>query len=695
MLSSYTCQQKGVAAMWIEFAIAMLLLLSFLYLPGFLLSHSLGLRPMRAICFAPAMSVFFYTILANVAPLVGFTSSGISMFVCVLGIAVIASACSIIVKKSNRTLNCEQQCDIPFWSIALYVGIGSLVVTLVFVRNLDGAGSFLQEIDNVFHLGLIKIFAETGDYSFFGNTLYSGSDVQFLPPSELTAGFYPAAWHCLSAMVVSTLDCSIAMSANVVNTAMAGIVFPLSMCSLIYTLFDRSGKLQFCGSLCVMAAGAFPWVFLLFGPLYPNLMSYALLPLALSSFVDCFAPKVSVRSRMIAAASFVCAMVAIAASQPNAVFTAAVFLAPFCIWQVGRVSERLNISLRKRAAVRLSLMAIASFVIAAIWFAFYSMPAFQEVVTFNWAATNTPAQAVVNVLTLGLTFHTAAQVLFGIAVFVGLFKALFSRRYRWMVVSYLLAAIIYIVSTSSEGFAKSLLAGFWYTDPFRLSATVGLFAIPFAALGLSQFVSLALRMLKKKVNLGYRPVFVCSLAILSCLWLACVFFPNFTLPGYFSVDTAFSVVRAHVREQNDQKATNVLDADERSFIQKAMEIIPSGSLVLNEPNDGSAFAYSLYDMNIYYRYLTVDGVETSMSQVMRTSLADYTENPAVQQAVKDLGVEYVLILDQGGEQSDQRRFLGVYYPEQWVGFNKITDETPGFEVVLAEGDMRLYRIEQP
>ena len=30
--------------------------------------------------------------------------------------------------------------------------------------------------------------------------------------------------------------------------------------------------------------------------------------------------------------------------------------------------------------------------------------------------------------------------------------------------------------------------------------------------------------------------------------------------------------------------------------------------------------------------------------------------------------------------------------EIWCGIRAINDETPGFEVVLAEGDMRLYRI---
>ena len=40
----------------------------------------------------------------------------------------------------------------------------------------------------------------------------------------------------------------------------------------------------------------------------------------------------------------------------------------------------------------------------------------------------------------------------------------------------------------------------------------------------------------------------------------------------------------------------------------------------------------------------------------------------------------------------KNRYLFSYYPDQWTGIDAINDQTPGFEVVLSEGDMRLYRI---
>jgi hypothetical protein len=63
-----------------------------------------------------------------------------------------------------------------------------------------------------------------------------------------------------------------------------------------------------------------------------------------------------------------------------------------------------------------------------------------------------------------------------------------------------------------------------------------------------------------------------------------------------------------------------------------------------------------------------------------------------------MGIEYVLVLDKGVSYEDGV-WLSQYHKGQvveWGGITSIDDTTPGFSVVLAEGDeMRLYRIDQP
>ena len=52
----------------------------------------------------------------------------------------------------------------------------------------------------------------------------------------------------------------------------------------------------------------------------------------------------------------------------------------------------------------------------------------------------------------------------------------------------------------------------------------------------------------------------------------------------------------------------------------------------------------------------------------------------------------MLLLDQG-MRTNQTKHFWSYYPEQWSGIEGITDQTPGFKTILAEKDMRLYKIE--
>ena len=83
--------------------------------------------------------------------------------------------------------------------------------------------------------------------------------------------------------------------------------------------------------------------------------------------------------------------------------------------------------------------------------------------------------------------------------------------------------------------------------------------------------------------------------------------------------------------------------------------------------------------------------ETAESELIRTSLHEIGDNGAVRQAVASVGARYLLVLDGYGWDEDIYTALGDYWPNMWSGL-EVTDETPGFEVVLADGPLRLYRI---
>ena len=124
-------------------------------------------------------------------------------------------------------------------------------------------------------------------------------------------------------------------------------------------------------------------------------------------------------------------------------------------------------------------------------------------------------------------------------------------------------------------------------------------------------------------------------------------------------------------------------ASEDEFVKKALQIV-GNDLVVNNPYDGSLVLNSLYGMNIFYR-AKVETEELPQSVIIRTKLNEVATNPEVQQAVRETGARYVLLLD-----LENPALLG----DQSYFFSglQITDKDPGFEVVLREGPYRLYRI---
>lgn len=694
--------------MWTQFALVVAVLCVMLFAPGALLATSLRLRPLRALAVAPVLSVFEYVILTQAYAVAGVPASGLSLFVTTLLLAaVVTAATSALRGRAHRLAGgtsgekgergSSRGSDLDLATLALYLCVGAVVTAAIFLKDLDGPESYLQMYDNIFHLGVVRNFVESGSFSFVDCTLYSGVNLSFEPPSDLGTPFYPAAWHSLAAMAATATGSSVPLACNAVNTVLIGIVFPLSSYVLIDLLFRGDRRVCACGALCVLAFGVFPWGFIVFGPLYPNLMSYALLPAALSFFLAAFGNGLRPSDRVRHASLFVAGMVSVAASQPNAVFTAAVFLAPFVVWQVSRIADAPALRGRRRRAWRAGLALLAVVLIALIWRFCYGLSALQSVVTYEWPATSTLAQAVVNVLTLGLAERTAAQPLLAAAVLVGLVRVLRFRRLRWLAGSYLFAAVIYCVGTSTEGALKHLLAGFWYTDGYRLAATIGLFAIPLAAAGVGAAWSwVASRVFRPVESDGGAP---CErrnrralFGALAALWLVVMFYPNYDISGRMSVETAFGRVREHFEWGNSQESVNLFDAEERQFVLDALEEVPEGALILNEPNDGSLLAYPTMDANLYYRYFSIDGEESEESRLIRMDLDSYATDPDVRDAVASTGADYVLILGVGGEPSETRRYGDFYHPEDWDGFNDVNDETPGFEVVLARDDMRLYEL---
>lgn len=135
--------------------------------------------------------------------------------------------------------------------------------------------------------------------------------------------------------------------------------------------------------------------------------------------------------------------------------------------------------------------------------------------------------------------------------------------------------------------------------------------------------------------------------------------------------------------------------EEADFIDRVEEIVPPDAVIANVPNDGSAWSYGTEGLNTLFRRAKGwGGTDTAEeSEIIRTRLCDIDHDEEVRRVADDLGVKYVLLLD---DRSGDDRTLSYlrYSPDEWKGIESITPDTPGFKLLLSEGDMRLYEITQ-
>ena len=151
-------------------------------------------------------------------------------------------------------------------------------------------------------------------------------------------------------------------------------------------------------------------------------------------------------------------------------------------------------------------------------------------------------------------------------------------------------------------------------------------------------------------------------------------------------------------EKNDGSRRMGYDDEKIAFVERALEVTGPDAVVLNQPYDGSVYAYGVNGMNVYWRYMSgygasdEDGLETEASRILRTRLVAGLAgtDPLARQAIEESGAEYVLVLDR--DQEEMAAAFKPYVDADWAGFLALDDSNPGVEVVLAEGDMRLYRI---
>lgn len=676
--------------MWLSFALAVIVCLVLLYLPGFLLCRGLGLSSLSAFATAPLVDVACYCLVGLAYARLGVFSTTLNVFLPVLALGAVLFILRFV--KRGGQVSVAGRGD--WLAMGLYAIVGLVLGIYLFASALDMPYSIVSEYDNAFHLSVVRAFAESGVWSVLDVSKYMTPEDLAITPLGGN-GFYPACWHIVCALVATLFDNSAALAENAVNFTIAAFVFPLSMAYLFMSIFKKR-RIVYLGSLTTLAFVSYPWTLFIWGPVLPNVFAYALMPVIIGLFIRIVDGVTEKWIKAPGLIVFLLGFVTLAFTQPNAVFFCIVFLTPYCVWRIWTLPEDIVVRghriSRKGAAVAFVALVIV------IWVVLVYAPFFHNLIfAESWRSELSIEQAVSNVFTLGFGWFSPQWIL-AVVVLIGIVFSLVHRRYLWITVAYLYFCIAYVLCVATDGLLQLMLGGFWYADFYRLAACIAIVGVLVAAMGLEAVIELLERLLSKHRNAFY----VCVAAMLM-LFCFSNYAPVVPIGGNEQGHTALRQYHDLMMQSNDHNNESAhYSGSKRDFVERVKELVPEDSLVVNLPDDGSAYAYGVNGLRVYYReyrsyvdepYESPDDEtwETYESQHIRLGAADIANNEDVRQAFENIGADYVMLLDYGDALHEQHT-TPFFNPALWTGLLSIRDDTPGFELVLSESDMRLYKV---
>lgn len=643
--------------MWFSFMAALFACAVLVYLPGALQLRCFGFRGPEQIALAPILSVSELVIIGTALTFIGVSGPLPVAFATVISTVLIMLVGKIFIRDKRLVSPSLSWCH-----FCIYLVVGIALGFWYFVWNLDGPGSFVQEFDNAYHLNLITKFIESGCYSSLHASIFSDG-----------VSYYPAAFHVVAALAGSLTGVVSSIAENASIFVFAFCVFPGSIYLFLAYLLKGEQLPILLGSLVVLAFSAFPWAFLVAGPLYSNMAALAVLPALMFAFMRIL--EEDARRKKLAYVLIVFTGLAYELfAQPNAVFTAIVILSPFTAQLIIREFDN-----RKHG-----IAASVAFVVSVVIFLLvcYKLPFLSSVTHYKCIPyTGTAYQAAIDFADFGYR-NTVAQPVLSFLTLLGILAILAKKRLRWLLFPLLFFFIGYVVAGCK---GSSFFTGFWYNDVDRIAANAVLLLIPLATIGFAFLIKMLISLIEQGIGPISRKWCVVVISAVVCLGVFC---PSHINAGNGYVNTAFGDRASRLDEL--AKSAVSLTADEKEFLLECKDVIGEEP-VLNVPYDGSVFAYSVCGLRTEYTQFFSSKDEKC--QTVQHRLNCYVDDPDAKNALESLGVSYYLKLDE--EDDPDSTFYDAFFKKpEWDGMLAVDDSTPGFEVVLSRGDMRLYKISQ-
>lgn len=654
---------------WIPVLPVLLATAGLVTLPGFLIALALRFRGFSAFALAPAFSAAVVGVFGILADIVGLPWSvwvyaGGTVLTCIA--AWVATA--IGSKGATRQGTPEVRAPNAWRSIVAplaAVAVSAAMVSRRLMQLIGQPENFAQNFDNVFHLNAIRYVVESGNAS----SLTMGG-----LGNEATGSVYPAVWHSFAALTVEVTGSSVPLAENSLNIVAASLVWTLSCVFFARSVFGNSALIALAAGVLSAVQIAFPFLLLVWGPLFPNTLATSLLPLLLGIVVRLFRRDNLDQDQHLQRSwwmAFLLALAGASTAHMSVVNALLVFALPLILanwWRSFR--QRLA---QPRATSKLALFGVLTVIgaVAAALVWLFLRPAFYD----SWGPNTTTGGAIGEALTnspMGTPTNWFVTVL-AIAGVVYLFQI---RKHRWLIVSYALAVWFYVVDASQErGFLRNFLTGNWYQDTNRLAAFLPVFATILGAVGAWAIIHWIRTALPERTAHGLeerwaasRPLRILSLAVLTA---------GMVLLGYFGPVKEYIKFTMPVYAFND--SSSLLSPAERDLAEDIDMYVPEGTVIADSPANGSSMAYALGGREVLTPHMFASSDPERI--LISRDLSEFS--PEVCTALEDEKVEYVLDFGKRGLSETGDEYAGV------------TDLAgkSGFELVKSTGpEANLYKI---
>lgn len=590
---------------WVTALPTILVVIASLSLPGIsIIAIGWGIRDIRALLVAPAVSLAAVGAAAVIAPWLGMTWGVLPVVLLTAFGAAVAFllrrgiAAGAFVKDDSRVhLTAALTVSVVFFAIA-----GQLIWAF------GSPDSIAQRFDNIVHLNSVQYAVTTGNASAFN--IGATSDI----------AFYPNAWHATAALASVITGASIPVAVNAANIVIAALVWPTSVMALSSWLAGARSVSLIASGLLSAGFGAFPALFFNWGTLYPNAAGYAMVPATMATMVSL------TRSRGIALVRDGVLVVLLAGgtflAHPNALIASIALGGPLILAILGQ--RALATRTRRDAMLLAGSFFGLAFLAGVLWTVGRTSAEHS-----SWVPWQSTAQAVGEALLVAPRGLGPAWV--AAALMIPAAVVICRHPSRWVVaVPLAVATLLFVLSSGTPRgfFLRELITNPWYNDSNRLAALLPIGAIPIAALGAVALV--------KYVRSKWPSSPIARAAWTLGVAAACL--------AAFALVVAGPNVRGvliQVREAHTAlPGAPLLSPDERALLERLDDVVPADALVMGSPRTGTSLAFALSERAVTEMH--VYGTRSQGEDYLRQNLVNIETDPLVCEYVRETGVDFVL-----------------------------------------------------